>query len=160
METKTKSARRREDPGLKFQKLISSARSPEEVLFKINELLFMAEDSSTRKNVRAPVAVPVRYRVGGVAFSGITYTISREGLFIKSREPFPRDTLVELEIELPDVEETVAAEGMVVHCISLHDAKAKGGISGMALVFNRIKATDRRRLDRFVRSRAREIYKA
>ena len=49
-------------------------------------------------------------------------------------------------------------EGEVVNRLSMEDARAQSGVSGMAVVFRKIKAPDQRRIDRFVRSRARQKY--
>jgi len=150
--------RRKRDPGLRIQRLLVRSDSPEEILFKINELLYEPPEGSTRKNVRVPVTLPVNYRVAGKDFSGLSYTLSQGGMFIKSPEPLPEDTVVEMTLTLPGEEKTIWIEGKVVERISPDKAREKSGISGMAVVFGKIKTVDQRRINRFVRSRARHMY--
>jgi len=158
-EQKNRPYRRRNDPALQIQRLLAHCHSPEEALFKINELLYQSTEDSTRRNVRAPVSLPVSYRVGNREFNGLLYTLSQEGMFIKSPKPLPENTLLDLELILPGDEKTIAIEGEVVHRTSLDDARRRSGISGMTVVFRKIRGQDQRRIDRFVRSRARQIFK-
>lgn len=158
-EHQDRSSRRRSDPLVKVQRLLARCQTPEEALFKINELLYQSTEESTRRNVRAPVSLPVSYRVGEKEFLGLSYTLSQEGMFIKSPQPLPENTLVALELNLPGQEKPIAIEGEVVHRTSPDDARRRSGISGMTVVFRKIKTTDQRRIDRFVRARARQIFK-
>jgi uncharacterized protein (TIGR02266 family) len=147
--------RRQRDPGLRIQRMLVRSDSPEEILFKINELL---SAGSSRKNVRVPVTLPVNYRAADKDFSGSSYTLSQGGMFIKSPEPLAEDTVVEVTMTLPGDEGAIWIEGKVVERVSPDQAREKSGISGMAVVFRKIKTGDQRRIDRFVRSRARHMY--
>lgn len=151
--------RRRTDPGLRIQRLLGKSDSPEEILFKINELLYQAGEGNTRKNVRAPISIQVNYRVGRQDFSGLSYTLSRGGVFIKTARPLPESTVVELTLLLPGEEKAIPVEGEVINRISPDQAREKSGISGMAIRFLRIRSMDQHRIDRFVRSRARQIFR-
>jgi len=154
---KISARKRREDLGLWFQGYLGASQTPEETLFKINELLSAGHIESTRKNVRAPISVAVSFRIEGEVHITHTYTLSQRGLFLKWASPPPEGTRVEMEIHLPDSSEVVLAEGLVVNSVPLSEAAVKGALSGMAVVFDRIRAEDRRALDRLVRARARRI---
>ena len=158
VEQKNQTYRRKRDPGLRIQRLLVRSDSPEEILFNINELLYEPVAGSTRKNVRVPISVPLTYRAGDKDFSGLSYTLSQGGVFIKCADPLPRDAVVELTLTLPGEERAIVIEGEVVNRLSMEDARAQSGVSGMAVVFRKIKAPDQRRIDRFVRSRARQKY--
>ncbi len=159
IEDTSKSGRRAKagDPGQWIQEYIQGSKSAEEALFKINEILYAGEYESTRKHVRAPVAVDVKFTVGSNEYKGVSYTLSQKGVFIKFADPPPVKTEVLVELFLPDEEKTVKTKGKVVQSTPLGEASEKGSLSGMAVVFNRIKAEDRKRIDRVVKSRAREM---
>ena len=157
-ELKNRPYRRKSDPGLRIQRLLVKSDSPEEILFKINELLFEPGESGARKNVRAPISIPVTYRAGDKEMGGLSYTLSRGGVFIKSPEPLPENTVVEMTLTLPDEAQAILVQGEVVNRVSSDEAREKSGISGMAIVFRNIRTVDQRRIDRFVRSRARQIF--
>jgi hypothetical protein len=149
--------RRPRDQGRLIQEYLSHSGSAEETLFKINELLFAGNYESTRKHVRAPVSVPVIFRVGEVSYNSSTYTLSQKGAFIKYAEPPLKGTRLNIELFLPDGEPRVQAEGEVVQSAALNDAMRRADISGMSVVFKKIKPEDRRRIDKLVRSQARKI---
>ena len=157
-EQKNRAYRGRSNPGFQIQRIFAHSNSPEEVLFKINEFLYNPDEGRTRKNVRVPISLPVNYTVGDKAFNGLSYTLSQEGLFLKSPEPLPEDTKVTLELTLPGEEKRIVIEGEVIHRTSLNEARQQSGISGMVVVFRKIKGQDQRRIDRFVRSQARRMF--
>lgn len=149
--------KRREDLGLWFQDYLNASRTPEEALFKINELLAASRIESTRKNVRAPISVAVSFRIDGEVNLSHTYTLSQRGLFLKWASPPPEGTRLELEIHLPEGGEVIAAEGVVVNSVPPSEASSKGALVGMAVVFDRIRSEDRRSLDRLVRAQMRRL---
>ena len=160
-ETKTRRARRRRlDNGIRIQKYLTSSSSPEEMLFKINEMIYSQAGSSSRRNLRVPVSIPVSYRIGGDDFTGDTYTLSQDGLFIKTPEPLEKNTSISLKLNLPGDSKEIKAEGEVIDCMSPDDAVSGGALSGMAVVFHKIKQEDRKRIRRYVKARAKDLFKA
>jgi len=149
--------KRKQDPGRVFQEYLGASNAPEETLFKINEFLHAGKFESTRKNVRAPLSVPVAYKVDDNTFVGTSYTLSQKGMFVKCPHPPPVDTPINIELQLPDESEFIHAEGEVVHSIPLEDASQQTTISGMSVVFRKIKPEDRRRIDRVVKAFARRM---
>lgn len=149
--------KRKQDPGLVFQEYLSTSNSPEEALFKINEFLHAGTFESTRENVRAPLSVPVAFKVDDKTQVGTSYTLSQNGIFIKCPHPPPVETQVKIDLQLPDQSDFIQAQGEVVQSISLEEAASKGSLFGMAVVFNKIKSEDRRRIDRAVRDFARQM---
>ena len=75
-------SRKKKDQGLQIQKYLGSSASPEEALFKINEILYSGQYETTRKNVRAPVSLAVDFKVGDNSYAATTYTLSQKGAFI------------------------------------------------------------------------------
>ncbi len=72
----------KEPEGL-FKNYIEGAGTDEDTLFEINELLHAGKFDSTRKNVRAPLAIKVNFKIGNEEFLGESYTVSSRGIFIK-----------------------------------------------------------------------------
>jgi len=138
---------------------LTGSSSPEEILFKINEMIYSQAGSYTRKNLRVPISIPISYQVRGKSFEGDTYTLSQDGVFIKTLEPLEENTLVSLRLNLPGEGREIEAEGRVINSTALKDALSSGGVSGMAVVFCKIKEVDRRRVHRFVKARARQMFR-
>jgi uncharacterized protein (TIGR02266 family) len=158
-ETKTRARRRRLDSGIRIQDYLTVSQSPEEILFKINEMIYSQAGSDTRKNLRVPISIPVRYQVGGESFEGDTYTLSRDGVFIKTPEPPEENALVRLRMNLPGEDREIEAEGQVIKSTAFEDALSGGAVSGMAVVFSKIREVDRRKILRFVKARAKEMFR-
>jgi hypothetical protein len=159
-ETKIKARRRRrKDDGLKIQQYLTKSSSPEEMLFKINEMIFTQAGKSSRKNLRVPVSVPVTYNVKGNNFKADTYTLSQDGLFVKTSNPADKNSLISISLQLPDESSEIEAEGEVISTTLPDDALSMGGLSGMTVVFRKIKQGDRKKINRYVRSKAKELFR-
>jgi len=149
--------RHKPDPGLVFQEYLGTSVSPEEALFKINEFLHAGKFESTRKNVRAPLSVPVAFKVDDKTQVGTSYTLSQKGMFVKCPHPPPLRTQVQIELQLPDESDFIQVQGEVVESIPLEEAARKSSLSGMAVVFGKIKSEDQRRIERAVRAYVRRM---
>ena len=107
--------------------------------------------------MRAPLSVPVAFKVDDKTQVGTSYTLSQKGMFIKCPHPPPVQTQVQIDLQLPDESDFIEVEGQVVQSISLEEAANKAALSGMAVVFKKIKPEDRKRIDRVVRAFARRM---
>jgi len=156
-----KPARRRRDKdvGLWFQKYLSGSSSPEETLFKLNEFLNAGKFENTRKHVRAPVSVPVTFKFNNSVHKASSYTLSQRGAFIKCVDPPEAGKTVDLEIRIPDDSDAIEVKGRIVDSIPMELASRKGTLSGMAVVFRKLSAEDRRRIDKYVRAVAKRMRK-
>ncbi len=149
--------RRSNDPSLLIEDFLKNAGSPEEVLFKVNELLASQEVTSSRKNVRVPVVLPVQYNSSGKSFNAETYTLSQEGVFIKTPKPLPISSELEVQFILPGDKKDISIVGEVVHQSTMGDTDNSHVLSGMVVIFKDIRDRDRRRIDRFVRGQAKQM---
>ena len=150
--------RQRKDPGLILQNYLAGANTPEEALFKINELLNAGQIENTRRYPRAPLTLPVIFKTGAKTSAGSSYTLSQRGMFIKCTDPPPTGSLLEVDLSLPQGELIrIAAE--VLQSNPLKQAAKSSSLSGMSVVFRKISAEDRRKIDRLVRAQARRMRK-
>jgi hypothetical protein len=148
------------DPGLQLQEYLSRTASAEETLFMINELLFSGQNQGTRKNVRAPVSVPVTFRLGSTVHRASSYTLSQRGMFIKFPDPPVPGTVMELEFALPDNGEAIKTGAEVVQSADLEEAMKRSSISGMSVVFTDISREHRKRIEMVVRGYLKKVPKA
>ena len=151
--------RRNPDPGIIIQEYIEGSSSPEETLFKINEILFADEIENTRKYVRAPLTIPVVFLVNGKTYTGATYTLSQRGMFIKHPSPPCSGETIPLAFEIPDEGGEIEVKAEVRNSFSIEEATEQGVLSGMSVVFKNISGKDRRRIDKLVKKLARQMKK-
>lgn len=83
-----------------FDGVIPIDATPELIVFRVNDLIF-AEAVKRRKNSRAPVSIEAEVRADGTKIRGIIVSLSKHGLFLKSQEPLPAGTSLELTFTLP-----------------------------------------------------------
>ena len=83
--------------------LITKALSPEQMINKVNRLLFPNREPGGEP--RVPVSVPVEFIIDGDSFTGRLLNINTGGLFIHTTEELQRNTAVELIFTLPGYDE-------------------------------------------------------
>jgi hypothetical protein len=150
--------KKKDKTAAQLQQFLSSSKDPEEILFKLNEFLYGSQTDLLRKNPRIPVNLPLTFKCGTDTMPGNTYTLSREGVFIKTATPAKAQSDIEIKFFLPENNNEIVAKGKVVHCVEFDEAKSKGLVSGMAVVFSRIAPSYQKLLDDFINSRVQKMY--
>ena len=141
---------------IEIEKYFLYAKNPDQLFYNINELLYGHKYESTRKNPRIAINLDLLWQAQGRKELAQTYTLSREGMFIKTPEPLPPESEIEIRFLLPGEEEEFFFQGKVVHSISLEEAQEKGLISGMAVVFEKPKPELQKKLDYFIQKKSKE----
>jgi uncharacterized protein (TIGR02266 family) len=101
---------------------------------------------------RIPVKLQVRFRTASEFVQEHAVNLSRGGIFIRTEDPPPIDSAVEVEVQLPDGGAPVTTGGIVVH----RQPPAVGKIPGAGVQF--VDAGDgfRERIDRYMDSLGKE----
>ncbi len=135
---------------IEIDRYLGLSNAPEEVLFKLNELLYGQQAALMRKNPRIPVSLSLVWKCGDAARPGSSYTLSREGMFIKTAAPMENDSEIEVSFLLPGDEEPVLVSARVVRKVGPEEAHQQGLVSGMAVTFQNVSPGILRRLDHFI----------
>lgn len=154
---KSRRRARRSDPGRWIQDYLGNSNTAEETLFKINELLHAGAFEDTRKTPRAPISFPVECRLQNQSFQGSCYTLSQHGMFIRCAMPPSPDSALELLLHLPDGGPALQVEGQVIQAKPYQEAVQDETLSGMSVVFTRIRPEDRRRIEKLVNAWSRRM---
>ena len=99
------------------------------------------DNFNRRSSQRVPVGVPISYRVGRTIAGAITLDISRGGLAIRTMNPLPTGTAIQVTLRLPGTAAEIEATGRV----AWSDRK-----TGMGVQFDQVSTTDQRVLEAFV----------
>jgi len=99
---------------------------------------------------RVEVKLEVRFRTASEFVREHALNLSRGGIFIRSEQPDAVDTLVEVEIHLPDGGAPVSSAGIVVH----RQLAAPGKVPGVGVQFVDASDSFRERIDRYMDSLA------
>ena len=101
-----------------------------------------------RVSPRAPVTVRVDYSTVDAMFSEFTRNINEGGLFIESEALLPLDELVQLQFQLPGVDDPFKVSGRVAW---VREAGIDGP-PGMGVEFENLDADARLRIDEIVQA--------
>jgi PilZ domain len=145
------------DPESLFKHYIEGSGTDEDILFEINELLHSGKYESTRKNVRAPLAIKVVFKTNGEEFTGESYTLSNRGIFIKHPSPPPVSTPVEVTFTIPSHKTPINVSGKVVQSTAIDEATKKRSLAGMSIVFDSIDPKSANNIDEMVKKKIKGI---
>lgn len=115
---------------------------------RISHLLSDADlrDSENRACERYPVLLQVRFRTSNEFVQEHAVNLSRGGIFIRSDDPPPVDSVVEVELQLPDGGSPISTAGIVVH----RQAPGTAKVAGVGVQFVDASDTFRERIDRYM----------
>ncbi|MFQ5585759.1 MAG: response regulator [Thermodesulfobacteriota bacterium] len=91
--------------------LITKALIPEQVIHKVNRLLF--PDMEPRGRPRVPISIPVDFNVESYSFTGRLLNINAGGLFLHTTEELQRNTTIQLKFILPGYDTMMKLNGIV-----------------------------------------------
>lgn len=102
-----------------------------------------------RKHPRARLKIEVSYKTADVFTSNSSINISKGGIFIKTPNPPPMGTQLDLEFKLPDSGKTIQAAGEIVWC--QHTSTKSSLPAGMGIKFRQISPDDLREVSDYVK---------
>lgn len=130
--------------------IIDRSFSSDEIAFKLNNIVY--EDKGNRKNCRGLVKTTVYCDYKQHMFTAESFTLSRDGIFLKSQRRFNKDSNIFLDFKLPGRDENFSTMGNILY--SINDATPKPRISpkGMGVYFIDLDQPSRKLIDEYVRS--------
>jgi len=102
------------------------------------------DNFNRRASPRVPVAVPISYQSDGVIAGARTQDLSRGGVAIRTMEPLPLGTIIELTFRLPGTSADITAAGRV----SWSDRRV-----GMGVQFDKLTSEAQQLLNAFVQEK-------
>ncbi|MDF1535488.1 MAG: PilZ domain-containing protein [bacterium] len=96
--------------------------------------------SSTRKDIRVPVSIPVRILRGLEQFSLWSFNIGEGGVYLKTMSPLPPQTGLGVQFKLPGLRKLFDFKGRVIHSIKSDSEELP---AGMGVMFTDISETIR-----------------
>ena len=101
--------------------LMTKMYSPEQVLHRVNQLLF--PDKVDRGEARLPIPIPVDCTTDNAFFTGHLLNLSASGLFLHTTVKLQADTAIILKFSLPDSDKIMDVNGLVkwYYCLPSHE---------------------------------------
>jgi CheY-like chemotaxis protein len=102
---------------------MTKAFPPEEIVYRINRLLFSEKTDERSADKRIPISVPVDYTVNDTSYTGFILNISTTGIFLHTMIGILPETVVRLKFSLPGSDMVFDIEGIVKWSTSLSTSK-------------------------------------
>jgi len=109
-----------------------------------------------RELLRIQAEIEVHFKSFDQFYREYTKNISKGGIFIKSDNPLPPQTVLEIKLFLPGVKDPIDSVGEVVHTIDPELAKDRGWECGMGIHFIDFADAVQDKLDKYVDVQANE----
>ncbi|MEO7889680.1 MAG: PilZ domain-containing protein [Vicinamibacterales bacterium] len=125
---------------------VNEHAAPAQILPALAPHLF-PDSFNRRATARIPIGLPVTFRVGQSVAGAVTLDIARTGLAIRTLNPLPNSTSVQLKFRLPGTSEIEAAARVV-----WSDPKV-----GMGVTFEKVSSNDQRLINAFMEGAVGEL---
>jgi type IV pilus assembly protein PilZ len=109
-----------------------------------------------RELLRIEAEIEIHFKNFEQFYKEYAKNISKGGIFIKSNNPLPPQTIIEIKIFLPDDKEPLDVVGEVVHIIEPEIAQQRGWDPGMGVHFVDYDEEMFKRLEKYIDSQADE----
>jgi len=109
-----------------------------------------------RELLRIESEIEVHFKTFNQFYKEYTKNISKGGIFIKTENPLPPQTAIEIKLFLPDEPEPLEAVGEVVHIIEPELAREKGWDAGMGVQFVDFEETMQAKLEKYINKRLKD----
>ncbi|MBN8554915.1 MAG: response regulator [Deltaproteobacteria bacterium] len=124
--------------------------SQEEFIYIVQSFVVPRPAMDERKNFRALVPVPVVYRFNGQEVSSNTFTVSRDGLFIRDLNPPSSGSIIDVEIFVPGLLQSLKCRCEALYVVPYFVGVNRFHVAGLAVKFIDLSSEDREKLDKFV----------
>lgn len=124
--------------------------APEQIVFRVNRLLFKDKAATGPPRKRVPASIPVDFKSGDSAFTGTILTISEGGVFLFTDVKFHMGTMLQMRFSLPGTEKILNVKGTVKW--SPEEIEGKRILGGYGIMFTSLSQDDQNILKEFVSS--------
>ena len=100
-----------------------------------------------RRDTRKPVALKIGYETMDQFFIDYASNISMGGVFIRTRNPLPVGTRLNIKFNLPNLGQIIETTGIIVHLVHAGD-----DAHGMGLYFDDLDIDNKELIDKLINS--------
>jgi len=130
--------------------VVSKGISQEEFIYIVQSFVIPRPYMDERKNFRALVAIPVVYEINGQEYSSNSFTLSRDGIFIRDMNPPSSATPMKLKLFIPGQAEPIQIAAEVIYTVPYFVGVNRFHVSGMAAKFLGLTEPQKQAIENFV----------
>jgi CheY-like chemotaxis protein len=135
--------------------LMTKGLTPEQIIFRVNRLLFPEKVAQGQPRMRVPVSLPVDYMLGDMTRTGFLLNISETGTFLHTKAELLPGALLRLLFSLPGSERVLDLKVIVKW--STAEVAKKTLFGGYGLMFTSVSADDLEYIKAFVSAEAKRL---
>lgn len=135
--------------------LMTKGFTPEQIIFRINRILFPEKTAHGNPRDRVPISIPVDFTIGELTRTGFLLNISDSGTFLHTKTEILTGTMVRLKFSLPGIEKIFEIKAIVKW--STAEVAKKTLFGGYGLMFTSVPEDDGALIRKFVESEAARI---
>lgn len=135
--------------------LVTKGFTPEQIVLRINRILFPDKVTERKPPPRVAVSVPADFTVGDVTSTGFLLNVSEGGAFLHTKTELLSGTMLNIKFSLPGIGRVFEARGRVQW--STGEAAAKTLFGGSGIMFTAIPDEDKEVLKQFVAAEVKRL---
>lgn len=141
--------------GLGASGLMTKGLTPEQIIFRVNRLLFPDKTAQGQPRMRVPVSVPVDFTLGDLTMTGFLLNVSETGVFLHTKTELLTGSLLRLKFSVPGSSRVLDMKVIVKW--STAEVAKKTLFGGYGLMFTSISTEDLEELRAFISTEARRL---
>lgn len=135
--------------------LMPKSTTPEQMVFRVNSVLFHNKASEGSQRKRVPASIPAEFSIGDSFNSGVILNISESGLFLHTDMDLLIGAVMHVKFSVPGREGVIDAKGTVRWTTG--DASEKTVFGGSGIMFTSISDEDKEKIASFVEVEAKRL---
>ncbi len=109
------------------------------------------KQSEKRKEPRIPVRIRIQYETADKFFEDYIRNLSLGGIFVETSKPLPVHTKLKIQLSLPEMEEPLVVDGVVVHTLRV-GREAAQPVNGMGIKFSTLDNQSKQLLEEYLQN--------
>ncbi|MDP2688675.1 MAG: response regulator [Deltaproteobacteria bacterium] len=120
--------------------LMTKGYTPEQIVFRVNRVLFPDKAVSGKPRERVPVSIAVDFTVGEARQTGYLLNISETGAFLHTKTDLPTGAMIRLKFSLPGFEKVIDVKGLAKWSTS--EVASRTLFGGYGIMFTSVSDAD------------------
>ncbi|MDB5039127.1 MAG: hypothetical protein JWQ35_2655 [Bacteriovoracaceae bacterium] len=130
--------------------IVNKSASQEEFIYLVQSFVIPKPIGKERKNYRALISVPTTFKLNGKMTSSTTFTLSRDGAFVRDMNPPSSGDIIDFEIFAPGKGGLMKTKAEVLYAVPYFVGVTRFHVAGFALRFIDLTPDQRDHLDEVV----------
>ncbi|MFQ5736066.1 MAG: response regulator [Thermodesulfobacteriota bacterium] len=135
--------------------LMTKGYTPEQIVFRVNRVLFPDKTAAGEPRERVPVSLAVDFTAGETSQTGYMLNLSESGAFLHTKAKLPAGAMLRMRFSLPGVDKVIELKGIAKW--STNEVAGKALFGGYGIMFTSVSDADLDLIKAFIAREAKKI---